>query len=193
MGKEVMDWSRQMDEGANAFFHFEAKNAAAFMSSLMQSGDWIGGYAGAAIILLAAIAVAPRQARWRLAVAVLTTFLLGTALLEGVRLGVARPRPPGAQDVLGTAAPSPSFPSRAVFLATFAWALLAMTWARRVQRIACRIFVALAAGLVIVFVCLSQLWLSLHYVTDVLAGLAGGLGLALVARWAATAPTPQSK
>jgi undecaprenyl-diphosphatase len=177
-----------MDEGANAFFHFEAKNAAAFMNPLMQAGEWIGGYLGATIILLAAIALTPRPARWRLALAVLTTFLLGAALVEGLKLTVARPRPPGAEDVLGSAAPSPSFPSRAVFLATFAWALLAMAWERRTQRSACRIFVALAAALVIVFVCLSQLWLSLHYVTDVLAGLAGGLGLALVARWAAMAP-----
>jgi undecaprenyl-diphosphatase len=189
LDKEVMDWSRQMDEGAYAFFHHQAKTAA-FLNPLMEAGDWIGSYLGAAILLLAALALTPRPWRPRLALAVLAAFLAGAALVEGVKLAVARPRPADAEDVLGAAALSPSFPSRAVFLAAFACMILAIALERGARRPGCRFVIRLTAGLVVVFVCVSQLWLSLHFVTDVLAGLAGGLGLALAARWAATPPTP---
>ena len=69
--------------------------------------------------------------------------------------------------------------------------MLASASARRTPRASCRMAVNVAAALGIVFVCVSELWLGLHFVTDVLAGLAGGIGLGLLARWAALEPGPR--
>jgi undecaprenyl-diphosphatase len=178
-----MDLFEGLDWGTYYFFRFQA-NRLPDLNSLMQVGDWIGSYLGVAILLAASVAITPRR---RMALVVVITFLLGSLLVEGVKVATQRPRPPDAQNILGALELS-SFPSRAVFLAAFAWLILAMAVERRTERSGYRIAVYACAGLGIVFVCVSELWLGLHFVTDVLAGLAGGIGLALVARWAATEP-----
>jgi undecaprenyl-diphosphatase len=181
-----MDIFDGMDWGAYATFQVQAKNAPAFLGPLMQFGDFTGSYLGAAILLALAVVATPYSWRRRMAIVILVTFLFGALLVEGVKEATLRTRPPDSQNFLGSAEVSPSFPSRPVFLAAYAWLMLALAWEYRSQRQSERIAIYGVASLGIVFVCISELWLSLNFVTDVLAGLAGGLGLALLARWAMT-------
>jgi undecaprenyl-diphosphatase len=182
-----MDLFRGLDWGTYNTFQFMAKHSPG-LQSYMEAGDWLGSYVGVAILLALTVLVFVRQKQWRAALAIVATFVLGIILVEGVKLATHRPRPPDAQNILASAEFSPSFPSRAVFLAAFAWLMLATALERWTRNKKYRIAIYVVAALGIVFVCVSVLWLGLHFLTDVLAGLAGGLGLALVARWAAAAP-----
>jgi undecaprenyl-diphosphatase len=180
-----MDLFEGLDWGTYYFFRFQANHAPDWVNRLMRVGDLIGSYFGVAVLLTFAVAAAPSRWRRRTAFAALAGFLFAGLLIEGVKLATGRLRPPDAQNVFGTAEMSPSFPSRAVFLAGFAWMMLAFPLERRVAPQP-RVAFYVVAALGIVFVCVSELWLGLHFVTDVLAGLAGGTGLAMTARWAAT-------
>jgi undecaprenyl-diphosphatase len=182
-----MDLFEGLDWGTYYFFRFQA-NSAPHLQGLMQIGDLIGSYLGAVVLLPLAVAATRQSGRWRMALVVVAAFFFGGMLVEGTKVATQRPRPLDAQNILGTPEMSSSFPSRAVFLAAFAWLILAAALERRTTRKSFRIAIYLAAAPGIVFVCVSELWLGLHFVTDVLAGLAGGIGLALVARWAALEP-----
>jgi undecaprenyl-diphosphatase len=182
-----MDPFEGLDWGTYYFFRFQA-NRAPDLQGLMQFGEWLGSYLATAIVLAAAIIATPRAVRWRTAAVIVLAFFAGALLVEGVKLAVARQRPPDAQNVLESSEMSAGFPSRAAFLTAFAWLVLAAALGRWNGRKAFRVAMHLAAAAGIVFVCLSQLWLGMHFVTDVLAGLAGGIGLALLASWAALEP-----
>jgi undecaprenyl-diphosphatase len=181
----VMDLFEGLDWGTYYFFRFQANHAPDWVNRLMGIGDLMGSYVAAAVLLTLAVAATPPRWRRRMAFAVVAGFLFGGLLIEGVKLATWRVRPPDAQNVFGTAEMSPSFPSRAVFLAAFAWMMLGFALERRIAPQP-RVAVYVVAALGIVFVCVSELWLGLHFVTDVLAGMAGGIGLALTTRWAAT-------
>ncbi len=176
-----------LDYGTYSFFHFQAHDLPVNLDPLMRVGDSLGGYPATALVLGLAIVFAPRPAYLRMFVVVVTAYVVGGLMLEGVRLAVHRARPANAENILGVAG-DPSFPSRAVFLAAFAWPILALALDKRLTSRAARIVVHALAALIVVFVCVSELWLSLHYLTDVLAGLSGGIGLSLLVRWAAAAP-----
>jgi undecaprenyl-diphosphatase len=188
-----VDWGNLfegLDWGTYYFFRFQANRAPA-LHDLMRVGDWLGSYLGAALILVAAVAITPHPGKWRMALVIVPAFLFAPLLVEGAKRATRRPRPPDAQNILGAIETSPSFPSRAVFLSAFAWIMLSSGLERRTPRTGYGLAIRAAAGLGIVFVCVSELWLGLHFVTDVLAGLAGGVGLGLSARWAALEPAPR--
>jgi undecaprenyl-diphosphatase len=176
-----MDPFERLDWATYYFFRFQA-NRAPFLHDVITLGDWLGGYAAIALVTAVAVAVALVGSRWRLAGAIVMALVFGVLLVEGTRLATQRPRPPDAQNFLPGAAASPGFPSRGVFLAAVAWLLLAVALERPSWRRGKRVGVYAGAALLIVCVCLSQLLLGLHFLTDVLAGLAGGVGLALLAR-----------
>ncbi len=119
----------------------------------------------------------------RMAGAVIVTSFLGYLIIKGVTGLAQRPRPADAENVLGAGAVYTSFPSRGVFLAAFAWLMVALALEGRLKARSVRVGVYALAAAAIVVVCVSQLWLGLHWVTDVLAGLTGGVGLGLLGRW----------
>jgi undecaprenyl-diphosphatase len=172
-----MDLFHALDYGTYSFFHFAAQSAPAVYTDLMRGGDLLGGYFGVGIILALTVAFAPSPKRLRVAVVVIAAFFLGAMLVEGLKWASYRSRPETATEMTS------SFPSRAVFLSAFAWSMLAASLEWRMSRRWARAVVYVPAVLGIVFICVSQLWLGLGWVTDVLAGLAGGIGLVLVARW----------
>ena len=182
-----MELFKGMDWGAYYAFRYEA-NRLPSLTELMEAGNWLGTYLAVAILLVAALILAPQPGRRRMAFVVVVTFLVGCLLVEGVNAATQRPRPADAENVVGAEAMFSSFPARAVFLAAFAWLMLAQALERRCHGKGMRAAVYGIAILGMVFVCISQLWFGLHWVTDVLAGLAGGVGLGLIARWGATVP-----
>lgn len=182
-----MDMFDGLDWGTYYFFRFQANQAPA-LAQFMQVGSWLGSYVGDLIILVLALAATPPLWRRRMALVVVAGFLAGEAIVEGVKAATQRPRPPDAQNILGSNDTSSSFPNRAVFLAAFGCLMAALALERRSAHSRWRVGFYVVAALVIIFVCVSELWLGLAFVTDILAALAGGIGLALIARWAATQP-----
>jgi undecaprenyl-diphosphatase len=99
--------------------------------------------------------------------------LVLNALLE---LGFGRPRP----EVFdwGTHAASSSFPSGHAMNSVIVYGTVAYLAARLQERYAMRVATLLVAGLVILLVCASRLYLGVHYPSDVAAGLVIGLAWA---------------
>ena len=80
--------------------------------------------------------------------------------------------------------PSPSFPSGHALESTAVYGGLALTLGRRLRR-RCPRAVVFALGVALpLLIGFSRVYLSVHYLTDVLAGWAAGLALALLAGWA---------
>jgi membrane-associated phospholipid phosphatase len=116
--------------------------------------------------------------RRRLEEAVLLVVVLGGAELLNVVLKLAfqRQRPEVAFVHLDTY----SFPSGHAMMSTATYSVLAyLLWGRLGSRRA-RLFTAAATACVIALVCFSRLYLGVHYLSDVLGGVAGG------ATWVAT-------
>ena len=77
-----------------------------------------------------------------------------------------------------------SFPSGHAIAATLLYGFLAAFVVRKVQAWRWQVLAVLAAGLLILLIGFSRLYLGVHYLSDVLAGMAAGsawLGLCLTA------------
>jgi len=176
-----MDAIEALDDGANAHFTFQADQFKQIVS-YMQPAYQISSYIGIAVLVLVILALFVFQGKKRAAFIAAASFLAAIALIELLRFAVPRPRPQDAVKWLGDDAKSGSFPSVGVFLFMLAlillgaalWEWLPRTWMRGAY-----VLIALALT---VWVCLSQFYLALHFVTDVIAAIAG----ATLIGWTAT-------
>jgi undecaprenyl-diphosphatase len=101
----------------------------------------------------------------------------GGIVLDGLlKLGFSRPRPHII--VWGTNAVSSSFPSGHAMSAVIVYGTVAYLAARLHKTVWARVITLVAALIVILAICVSRLYLGVHYPTDVLAGLIIGLAWA---------------
>jgi undecaprenyl-diphosphatase len=173
---------RGLDHGTYNFFQFSTRSVVPWLQDLARPLVFLGSYWFVTGIVLAAAFFALRKAKQRAALVILVVYLAGIAMTAGLNLATQRQRPHDAVDTLGPDSMVASFPAGPVLLSTFAWLVLGMAlegWASR-KRTLLGIYGLVAV--MIALVCLLQLVLSLHYLTDILAGLAGGGALALVTR-----------
>jgi undecaprenyl-diphosphatase len=100
----------------------------------------------------------------------------GVLLNNLLKLGFSRPRP----DVIPWITPAAfySFPSGHAMSATVVYSTVAYLAGRLQRTHRARIAVASVATLVIAIICLSRLYLGVHYPSDVLAGIVIGLAWA---------------
>jgi len=168
-----------LDEGTYAFFHNLARQNDALVDAAARL-SFLGSYWFASAVMLITAFLLVRQARPRTALVFLAFFVVAAAAGEGIAYATARPRPGQSRDSAAAAPLSSSFPSRAVLISTYAWLAFAMAMGSLGRWRGIAAFAA--AALFIAVVCLTRLILSAHYLTDILAGLAGGGGLALLAR-----------
>jgi undecaprenyl-diphosphatase len=100
----------------------------------------------------------------------------GVILNNLLKLGFGRPRP----DIIpwATTATFYSFPSGHAMSATIVYSTVAYLAARLQRTRAARVAISLVATVVIVLICLSRLYLGVHYPSDVLAGIIVGLAWA---------------
>ncbi len=118
--------------------------------------------------------------RGRLVTPMWLTLLGAEATTYGLKYWIGRPRPP---TLAGLAAVSPSFPSAHATVAVALYGFLALVIAAGLP--GRRAMVLAAAAAVILAIGASRLALSLHYLSDVLAGYAiGGAWLWAGSRWA---------
>jgi undecaprenyl-diphosphatase len=100
----------------------------------------------------------------------------GIGLNGLLKLGYGRPRP--QVFAWGTNAVSWSFPSGHAMSATIVYGTVAYLAARLQKRRSHRIATLLAAGLFILVIAISRLYLGVHYPSDVIAGIIIGLAWA---------------
>jgi undecaprenyl-diphosphatase len=150
---------------------------------VMEVVNQVAGYDATAMALaLVAAVILMARGRGRAGILTLAVAGLGYFAVTMMQGAIARERPPDARNLVSADEMLHSFPARNVFLFTLAIALLMFAlWDITPGRLLRGVLVVVSTGLV-VLLCLSQFYLGLHFVTDVVAGLVGGLLLALLAR-----------
>jgi hypothetical protein len=172
-----MEIIRSLNWGTFYFFNFQ-NNSLPELRPLFQWGDLVGSYPVMVCLLLITVAMALLTGRSRLAGTIFLLGLLAVAMAEGLRFTLPSPGP--AQPLEEVAR---SFPARPVFYAFFVFLNLALVLECLVpgRKFLLLIFNVLALELAL-WVTVSQLFLGLHFLTDVFAGMSGGIGLALLTR-----------
>ena len=100
----------------------------------------------------------------------------GLVLNMLLKLGFGRPRPQLME--WGTHAASSSFPSGHAMNSVIVYGTVAYLVARLQARHRVRVYTLFVAAVIILLVCVSRLYLGVHYPSDVLAGLIVGLAWA---------------
>ena len=181
--EEVIEpFSLALDRAATIF---SAAVASPAITGIMWVATLLGDTRVAVVATLVAAALLAVWGHPRRAGSVIVLMLVSTALSEGVKYLVERPRPPGL--ALISLPASTSFPSghamAGIVLAGTLALMLIASRAPRLVRVSGSVAV-LAVGLV---VGLSRVYLGVHYFSDVLASWC--LGATLVGLWAAAVLT----
>ena len=175
-----MDAIESLDWGVYAHFSNEASRYPA-VAEFMENAYYISSYVTVSGLLLIAVTLFLVQRKRRSALVVLISFLAAVVLIEAIRWLVPRRRPEDAQLFLGPDAMLGSYPSAGVFLFTLVLVLLAFALWGQVPSVWGRGAYVLIAALLVGWVCISQFFLAIHFVTDVLGGLAGAALVSWVA------------
>lgn len=169
-----------IDHGTEAFLRFQAGNLPALDPAMRIIAYVAHPVVLAALVCWAAVRLGEKRMPAR-TLHLLLPFLVGSIVLLAVAFAVARGRPANAGRYPLLALRLPGFPSLAVFLASVAavWLLLASGFeGKRGAFGMTRKFVLLCLPLAVMG---SQLVLGLQYLTDTVAGLLLGVGVALLA------------
>lgn len=176
-----------LDWGTYAFFRHLGKDRLPNLESIMWDGQVAGSpwlLAPVLLITLALLWLAGQRlaGQRRTAAAALAALLVGVLLGEGVKLATQRTRPPDAQNYVEAEQMTGSYPSSSVLLVTLVGLLFGMSLEGLSNNRLARVAIYTGVSLWIIWLSLSQLWLGLHFLTDVVAGMIGGAGLAFLVR-----------
>jgi membrane-associated phospholipid phosphatase len=133
------------------------------------------------IWLIMAIFFVRKRSHYRL-LALTLTVPVGMLLTVMLKFAFHRSRPTWDDPILMIE--TFGFPSGHAMAATLLYGFLAAFGARKVQAWRWRVLAVLAAGMLVVLIGFSRLYLGVHYLSDVLAGMAAGsawLALCLIA------------
>jgi undecaprenyl-diphosphatase len=161
-------------EGDVRFVRWVHRTAPESLVDAMKVLTYLGSVLVLApLVLVAAVLLARRRLLWS-AVLVVTAFVASEALDQGLKAAFRRARP--QLDNPFERLTTYSFPSGHAFAATATYGALALVVAAATSRVR-GAFVLAAAAVMVVVVAASRVILGVHYLLDVLAGIAGGLGL----------------
>lgn len=171
----VVHLLQSIDKGAYYAFSEMLHGTPEFRLPL-QTVEWAGA------LLMAAIACVLlfTQGCARAAALVAAAFFVGAVGVAALQHLLAIPRPENAARMVGATDMLHGFPAGEVFAFTLAGTLLVYAvWRSQLQWF---LRLALVIGVIalILGLAMSQIMLVLHFVTDVAAGLFGGLALALL-------------
>jgi membrane-associated phospholipid phosphatase len=175
-----VDTLKEVDDGGYHFFYQITQQVPAVVP-VMRMGDWLGTYLAACVLLLLVIVLFLRGQRNGAAFVSLAVFLLGVFFVEVVCRLVEAPRPSNAETQVDAMEMTRSFPARGVLMFAMTAVLLHVAIWTSGKRLALQLLLTAAVPLLVSWVAVSQLALGLHFVTDVVGGLAGGAALGLLA------------
>jgi membrane-associated phospholipid phosphatase len=179
----VSDFLKSIDKGAYYAFS-EAVNGATGepqdVVQLLESGTWVGSYYGAVLLLALACILLLAQRRARAMLFTVAAIVIAAAGVEVMRIAVPIHRPENAARILSGSEMQHSFPASEVFAFTLAGAIFLYAALGSLRGRAARIGVSTVVAVLVLWVAMSELLLVLHFVTDVAAGLFGGLAVALL-------------
>lgn len=158
---------------------FDQKVAAWFAAhetsgllAIMATISWLHTWP-LAVLVAGFVVYLVRERLWRRTVIALLAVPGGVALNATIKLAIHRARPTlsGLSDALATY----SFPSGHTVAATLVYGLLVTHLVARQRAWKWRVTIVLAASFMVLLVALSRLYLGVHYLSDVLAGMAEGV------------------
>jgi undecaprenyl-diphosphatase len=174
-----MDSLKSIDYGGYYFFRHKAQHFDELVP-VMQAGDFLGGYLALAALLVLAAVILLARGKPRSALFVLIFCTLAAAAVEAQRRFMASKRPDDARNLVSLEEMTRSFPAAGVLLLTLVCVvLLAAAWDSLDGRIL-RLAATVGVVLLVLWLAVSELFLGLHFVSDVVAGLAGGTALGLL-------------
>ena len=161
-------------EGDVRFVRWVHRTAPGSLVDAMRAATYLGSAEVLApLVLVAGLLFVRRGLPWS-AVFVVTAFVASEALDQGLKEAFRRARPELENPFVRLT--TYSFPSGHAFAATATYGALALVLASGASRTRGAVVVAAAAVLVVV-VAASRVILGVHYLLDVLAGVAAGLAL----------------
>ena len=197
-----MDWLAAIDQ--DVFRWFQDHQTPGLNHVVANLTDLGHRYVVTLVALLAAACFLARR-QPRAALLVLLAAVAAWALVVGVKLTVQRPRPPGihhlepsllarafghGQRQPGGGLPEPtreeatySFPSGHALSSAAIYLTVALLAARCLRRRWLRTLIIVGSALLVFVIGVTRLYLGMHYLSDVVAGWAGGLGVALLCAW----------
>ena len=156
------------------FVRWVHRNAPAALVDVMRGLTYLGSAGALGLLALAAALLLAWRGAPRAAAFVLTAFVASEALDQLLKHLFRRARPSLEDPFLRLA--TFSFPSGHAFASTATYGALALVVASRVPRIRGWLVAAGTAALVAI-VAASRVVLGVHYLLDVLAGIAAGIAL----------------
>ena len=166
--EEVLEGDTQsFDDNLRMLIH---RYASVGLTALMQVFSFFGSVA-CLFVLSGLIALYFAVIKnWRELVLLAVIMVGGLILENGLKAGFHRPRP---VSFFGTPSPATySFPSGHALLSLCFYCALAYLLTRRFKSKTARILIWCVAGLLVVLIGLSRIYLGVHYPSDVIAGYA---------------------
>ena len=177
-----MDFLQGIDNGN--YYHWQHRQTP-FLQGLAIVASQLGGYLPSIIFIVLTLGLLFYQGRTRHAWFALLFLLGGFFLVEVVRFTVHRPRPPMAEQLLGSGKSSSSFPSSTLFLAAMAWGLLVLAVEDSLSKRWMYWLVHFVAAAWVLLLGFCLFYLGLHFLSDAVASWALALVLLLHCRhWA---------
>jgi membrane-associated phospholipid phosphatase len=143
---------------------------SAWIVLLSKGLHFLFGPLSVIVMTLAIALIVWRRTGQKEAVLIAGMMLLGTAVSHLVKLLVARPRPENALIALS----DPAFPSGHASATAIFFGILCMILLPKLKSGLLRISMISSSAFIVALVCFSRLCLHVHWLTDVLAGLALG-------------------
>jgi membrane-associated phospholipid phosphatase len=167
-----MDAIDTIDWGAYAHFAFVAQKHPG-VAEFMSFPYYISTYAAVLAIMASVCIFFLLQNRSRAALATSLGLIFSMGIIEFCRLLVPRVRPPDAENWLGPNERLGSYPSAGVFLFMLTMIFLGFALWRWLPTVGMRLLFVLLAVALTVSVAIGQLFLALHYVSDIVGGIVG--------------------
>ena len=160
----------QMDERLARWF---SEHNAPSLTATMLWITRLGSYAWVTILGTLTLAVSVVKRRWYDVFGLVLVLPCGMLVNHALKLAIHRQRPTWGNFVAELN--SYSFPSGHTMAATMLYGFIAVVAIRHFRSLRSRIWVASIAVLIVLSVALSRVYLSVHFLTDVLAAMAADL------------------
>jgi undecaprenyl-diphosphatase len=152
-----------------------------WFEEMMRDFTALGATAVLVTVTLAVVGFLVLTGKRQAAVMIALCIATGILLSHGLKWGFARPRP----DLVphGNAVYTQSFPSGHAMLSAVVYLTLGALLARVQEAPRAKVYLLLVAGLLVMLIGASRVYLGVHWPTDVLAGWVMGAGWAILCWW----------
>jgi len=153
----------------NHILYFRTEKVTTFMVVITHLGGGIMVITGSLVIM----AYLSFKRRFEYLITYISSIVGGSLLVYVLKMAIHRPRPISETSLIQ--AWGWSFPSGHAMMSMIFYGMITYLITQDIRSWKLRVFLATAAGFVVFLIGFSRIYLQVHYLSDVLAGYAGGL------------------